>query len=313
MKKRVLISGAGGSLFPYMAQQLSHKYSLTLVDSNEAITEIYPRHRIVIVPPVAHPSFKKIMERLLRKEQIEYYVPLIDEEIPIALELAEKIKEVRVIAPRRVFVDLCCDKYLLMKTLSRENISSVKTWLGSEFRPKSGFPVFVKPRMSRGSRGAQRIDRADAYNAYFSLFPYSKDNVIVQELLEGVEYTVSVVVNNFNHLIAIVPKRVLVKKGITLHAVTEKNKIIETTCRNIVATLQPHGPFNVQLQLASGKVKIFEINPRFSTTTVLTCRAGINEFELCIELYGKKKVRFLESFREHVFLYRRWENCFYVK
>jgi carbamoyl-phosphate synthase large subunit len=242
---------------------------------------------------------------------VDYYIPLIDEEIPLAWALAKKLPRLRIIAPRLEFVNLCRDKYRLMKRLEREGLSRVQTGKADQRASPRRFPLFVKPRTSRGSRGTYRVETPEELRAAVVLGRLHPKDVLIQEFLNGTEYTVSVVVDNANRLLAIVPKRVIVKKGITLHAVTEKNSLITDVCKRMVEKLRPCGPCNVQLKIDRGTVKIFEVNPRFSTTSVLTCEAGVDEFSLCIESFNKKGVRYSNSFKEGLFLYRRWENCFY--
>ena len=73
------------------------------------------------------------------------------------------------------------------------------------------------------------------------------------------------------------------------------------------------GPFNMQLFLTKGNIPIvFEINPRFSTTSILSMEAGIDEIDLLINNYDSKDVK-LNHAKEGVYLYRTWKNNFYKK
>lgn len=309
-KKNVLISGAGGSPFPYIFRALERKYNLFLIDANPIIKYIYPDRRIFVVPFANDRKYSQAMERMINKYQISYYIPLIDNEVLIANTLSKKYKHLKVIAPNLGFSSLCLDKYRLSKQLSELEISEIKTWNGNEFKNEI-YPVFVKPKIGTGSRGGYKIDSQEQLKAYYQLVPYKPHEVIIQEYIDGEEYTVSVVANHQNQLIAIVPKRIIVKKGITIHAITEKNSLIEVACRKIVDILRPTGPFNVQLRILNEKVKIFEINPRFSTTSILTCEAGVNEFELCMNNYDSKSVKYIDNWKQGLHLFRRWESCFY--
>lgn len=309
-KKTVLISAAGGSFFPYVIKLLGSNYRLILTDTSEAVKHLYLDQVVLKVAKPDSMEFETEVKKIITDYQVDYYIPLIDQEISRVLAIAREIKSLKVISPRLEFVQICLDKYRLMKELSGRRISIVDTRLGDD-RRELKFPIFVKPIVSTGSRGARKIDNRDQLEAYFQLEGCKRENVLIQEYLRGEEYTVSVTVNNLNKLIAIVPKKIILKKGITQHAVTRRNQEITRVCRKIVDQFHPAGPFNVQLMLIGDEVKIFEINPRFSTTSVLTCEAGINEFALCIESYDREDVAFIDSFREDLFLYRRWKSCFY--
>lgn len=313
MKRRetILISAAGGSFFPYVIQLLQPKYNLILTDTLEVTKKIYPDQKVVIVPRADDRRFSQMAREIINRFKVDFYLPLIDKEIPKVLWLVRDIPSLKVISPNLKFVRMCIDKYRLMKILSQKQISWVNTELATDINRRSRFPVFIKPIMSTGSRGARKLINFDQFEAYFKLDNYRKTEAMVQEYLEGDEYTVSVVVNNLNQLLAIVPKKIIVKKGITQQAVTKRNSAIDSTCRQLVDTLKPHGPINVQLMLVGSQVKIFEINPRFSTTTILTCEAGVNEFELCIDNYNHQAVKYINTWREGLHIYRRWESCFY--
>jgi len=86
--------------------------------------------------------------------------------------------------------------------------------------------------------------------------------------------------------------------------------MIISKCIDIVEKLNPCGSFNVQLKLYNNEIYIFEINPRFSTTLVLSIAAGVNEIDLVIQNYNKNDVEYISSFKE-MKLIRRWENFFY--
>jgi carbamoyl-phosphate synthase large subunit len=309
MRKKLLISGAGGSLFPYLTDVLSERYELILTDSSELVKKLYPERDIRTVPKVVDPSFEKVMTEIIKNDGVDYYIPLIDEEILIAHRIAEKCG-IRVLSPAPEFVSLCLDKLELMKALAERGISVIHTDTADRYDGSFGFPLFLKPKTGRGSRGAMKICSQEAFSAYFVLENYAKDEVLVQPYVGGQEYTVSVTANSVNRLISVVPKIVYQKQGVTKHAACLHHKGIETLCRKIVETFVPCGSFNVQLKEDGGKLYIFEINPRYSTTLVLSTAAGINEIDLNIEYIDDKNAPYLDEFKS-VELIRRWENVFY--
>lgn len=308
--QKLLLSAAGGSLFPYLFNILENKFNLYLMDSDSKVKYMYPDKKIFIVPKVNHHNFESEIMRIIKENNIDFYIPLIDEEIIKAIEISKKTN-IKVLSPSRKFVELCLDKFKLMQILDRKNISNIPTSFANIFKNDDfDYPLFLKPNIGRGSRGIKKIDNINEFESYFILEKYSKDEVLVQPFIEGDEYTVSVTVNNLNEIIAIVPKLVFLKEGITKHACSKKNNLIETVCKEIVEKLSPKGSFNVQLKLYKNNVYIFEINPRFSTTLVLSVASGINEIELAINNYDNKNVNYISDFKE-INLIRGWENYFY--
>lgn len=309
MKKRLLFSGAGGSIFPYMFKALENEYDVYAMDSDEKITKLYSDEKIFIVPNVVDKNFESVITNIIQDNNIDVYIPCIDEEMLIAIEISKKMG-IQILSPSKVFVQLCLDKYELMKVLSDKKISNIETCMADKYNESFNYPIFLKPNIGRGSRGIKKIDNLAEYEAYFLLEEYKKSEVLVQPFIGGDEYTVSVTVNNLNKLISIIPKIVFTKQGITKHAQSVKHDKIEGICKKIVAVLNPNGSFNVQLKLFNDEIYIFEINPRFSTTLVLSVASGVNEIDLAIRNFDNENVEYISDFTETT-LIRRWENFFY--
>lgn len=307
--KKIILSGAGGSVFPYLFSKLENKYEVHVMDSDEKVSLMYKDKNVHIVPKVNDNNFESVIIKIIKDNQIDIYIPLIDEEIVKAIVIGKKLG-IKILSPTRTFVELCLDKYKLMNMLRDENISSIETEFANNFTQKFDFPIFLKPNIGRGSRGIQMVSNLNEMEAYFLLAEYNKNEILVQPFIGGEEYTVSVTVNNLNKLISIIPKLVFSKEGITKHAKCVNNEIIINKCREIVEKLNPCGSFNVQLKLYNNDIYIFEINPRFSTTLVLSIAAGVNEIDLAIENYNREYVEYIKEFSE-MKLIRRWENFFY--
>jgi len=295
-------------MFPYLINKLEKKYSLYLIDSNPLVKEMYANNTIFIVPLVKDNSYEDILTEIIIKYNIEFYIPLIDEEILKAINIASRTG-IKTLCPTKEFVKMSLNKFDLMHELEKNGLSKIKTIMANNYDEDICYPIFLKPNIGRGSRGIRKINNGKEFNAYFILEDYLKDEILVQPFIEGDEYTVSVTVNNLNQIISIIPKFVFVKDGITKHAKSIKNKKIEDVCKKIVQKLKPRGSINVQLKENNDGIFIFEINPRFSTTLVLSIESGVNEIDQNIMFYNKQNVKYIEHFRETV-LIRRWENIF---
>jgi carbamoyl-phosphate synthase large subunit len=312
MKIKLLISGLGGSLFPYLHEKLKDQFELYYIDADEQLAHLYKGLNFTQGPFVSDPRYWELVKQIIKNEGINYYIPLIDEEIVIAKREIDNYSGVQVVAPTADFSTLCLNKYLLMGSLKKENISNVLSFTANEFDGQIDMPLFVKPISGRGSRGIKKIYNNNELESYYSLEGYKKSDILIQPLLEGVEYTVGVLTGKENNFLSISCKRIIKKKGITQIAVTENNPIIEAVVLKIIATYNPCGPFNVQLILTpEGEVKIFEINPRFSTTTILEIEGGVNPIELYINPDNQERSKETLRPKTGIVLHRRWESLFY--
>lgn len=310
--QKLLLSGLGGSLFPYLHEKLSSKYQLYYVDSDFLLSSLYPKYSFFPAPSVADPSYIDFIKEIILKFGIDVYVPLIDEELIKAKLEVEGFNNVKVLTPTSDFCELSLNKFKLMKKLNEKGISTINSWIGNDI-PEWNFPIFVKPISGRGSRGIKKIFNKEQLNAYYLLEGYVPNEILIQEFISGTEYTIGATVNNLNNLISVSIKRVIRKKGITQIAVTEKNEFITNVVKQVVKELKPCGPINIQLFLtADNQVKLFEINPRFSTTTVMSYADDIDEIGLFLENFNIQYIQDPIQPRAGITLHRRWENVFYV-
>lgn len=275
----ILVTGAGGAAVPGLIRYLQshYGYRVLAVDMDQFAIGLYWADAGFVVPAGDAPDFLLVMHNICEQEQVDVVVPLVDEELLPALELEHY--GFKVLLPRREFVQTCLDKFVLMQELSVNNIQIPTTILGTDDGERIPFPVIVKPRVGRGSRGVGIARSVKDLNHIFYTSAYTSDKLIMQSYIEGTEFTVSVVVGRDGHVYAVVPKKIVCKKGVTRIAITRHNDKIDAVCRKIQRGLRADGPFNVQLVIDknTGLPTVFEINPRFSTTTSLTTEAGVDE------------------------------------
>jgi len=236
-----------------------------------------------VIPFGADPAFDNAFREILRREQPHYVVPLVDEEIPkVHRIIRDEMPNVRVVAPTLAFCELVLDKWTMAQALVTHGLAVARTWLASDAAGLT-YPAIIKPREGRGSRGLAFLEGPDDLARYLAAASQPADQYVAQERLFGPEYTTSAVVGLDGTMLAVVPKEVIDKRGITHVGVTRNVPAIDELCRAISSKLDARGPFNVQLILgADGVPRVIEINPRYSTTMALTLAAGVNEVEVVL-------------------------------
>ena len=303
----ILMTGAGGVAVPALIESLRKKgYRVLAADMDSMAAGLYCADRGYVIPAGTSPDFLPAIRDICKKESVTAIVPLVDEELVSVLELERD--GVLVLLPRQEFVALCLDKYVLMQRLKELGITVPVTRLASDGADAMSFPVIVKPRRGRGSRGVGIVDSEESLNSFIKASPYATNELLIQEYIDGAEYTVSVVVWRDGEVQAVVPKEIISKRGITRIAVTRRNPKIESLCIRIQEQLKADGPFNVQLRFnaSNGEPFIFEINPRFSTSISLTIAAGIDELGglLSQGIFGRRSSMF-GDWRDGVVMIRK--------
>ena len=309
--KTVLLTGAGGPASAGMVTTLRKwGYRIIAVDMRRHASAFYLADKAYVIPAGNAPEFLPALQEICDKESVDAIVSVVDEELPHTLEMESR--GIQVIQPRSEFVALCLDKYRCMKELRKIGINAPETWLATEIPSDAGYPLFIKPRVGRGSRGIGKVNSPDELATFLATSSYPAEHLLAQEFLAGTEFTVSVVVWRDGEVQAVVPKEIISKIGVTKLAVTRQNQKIHDLCVNIQTHFRADGPFNVQLSLDDGgEPSPFEINPRFSTSITLTMAAGVDELGgiLSQALFGKKSHRF-SAWEEGIVLVRHTTDQF---
>lgn len=277
----------------------------------EAIPYPVPADRWHQIPFASDPAFIGKLFSLCRDLQVDLLIPGVDEELlPIAH--ARMTLGCDVLLPPAEFVKGHLDKLTSNSRLKGAGIPVPRTvWLGE--RGRIAFPCIVKPRQGRGSHGVAIVRSEKELHAHVLLSRRPLDCFILQELMQGQEYTVMMAADRRGQLRAIVPVEVGVKKGITLRAQTRRDQDVMAACASIHAAEPVSGCYNIQLvKSLAGDVKPFEINPRISTTACLALAAGVNFIDVYLEGADDQHVREsgLLPFRDRLGLKRSWHNDF---
>ncbi len=306
---RVLFTGGGGAGNEALYRLCSSRYQMHFADADPAsIDPSIPLDRRHALPFASDAGFVETVAALCRRESIDVLVPGVDEELPAMPEVQRLVPELSILVPQPDYVATMLDKLDTMRVLEGHGVAVPQTVTMVEATAMA-YPCLVKPRKGRGSRGIHVVDSADQAAAHLVVSGLSASDVILQELLEGQEYTVLMAADFQRHLHAVVPVRVDKKRGITLSGETEDSPVVIEACRAIHRVMPARGCYNIQLMLApDGRVAPFEINPRVSTTLCLCVAAQIDPIAIFIGQPGHEGVA--EGFRPGVRLRRHWSNHF---
>ncbi|MBU0899140.1 MAG: ATP-grasp domain-containing protein [Nanoarchaeota archaeon] len=158
-------------------------------------------------------------------------------------------------------------------------------------------PVCYKPAVAHGMRGFRimkpGVNRADIlFNekpmSVFTTLEETKEilkdyrlpNMLVMEYLSGLEdkeYSLDILMNNGEPVVAIPRVRVKTRQGISYIAYVEQNQELIEAAEKIAKKLNLNYSINMQFKFSEdGKPKLIEINPRLSGTIIACVGAGAN-------------------------------------
>jgi len=291
---RVLVTGAGSvyGLGIIMALKASvPPVEIYAIDSNPYSLGLFVADKCFVAPKAAaEESYYMFIENLCKAHQLQAIFIGSTAELSFYAknrEALERSTGTKVFVNSPAVIELCSDKWLTMCHLSRSGFqipASIRypedAGMLSSFIKSAGFPLIVKPRMGRGSKGVVLVKDKRQLLGNIK----GKNSLIIQEYLtdEEQEFTVGICINQKGKVISGIALRRYLQDGVSIAAVSDGYHDIADYCAGVAGTLGAYGAINIQLRLKDGKPVIFEINPRFSSSTGMRLLFGINEPESLI-------------------------------
>ncbi|MCW4463449.1 ATP-grasp domain-containing protein [Sphingomonas sp. BT-65] len=237
----------------------------------------------VRVPYADDPDYIPAIEAICREYNVGLVVPTIDPELLPLAEARERLAAVGTtvaVGDRRV-IEICRDKLRTATFLAEHGIPVPRTIdLALADRRDWNGPAIVKPRSGSAGRAITRVDDLGA------LTGIAPEPMVVQELLEGEEWTVNIYFDRAGALRSVVPhRRVQVRAGEVEKGVTGRQDQLMEIAGQMAACLPgPYGALCYQAIIAAdGSAKVFEINARFGGGYPLADYAGANFAQWLIE------------------------------
>jgi carbamoyl-phosphate synthase large subunit len=263
--------------------------SVVVTDVNALSPAVYAGDRAYLVPLTSDPAYLDEVLAICEAERIDLLIPTIDDELPVFGRAAERFaaRGVQVVVSPERTTQLCNDKYETCRVLAECRVSAAQSFLPTTLPSGSLLPLFIKPRHGRGGVGAV-VARNQRELEFF--LEYVADPVI-QEYLEGPEYTIAVLCDAAGRALSIVPReRVVVRAGVIDRGRTVNDPALIELALACTQALRFVGPINIQCRVHQGRPTVFEINPRFSGGIPLTIAAGADFTDMLLQLHAGVEV-----------------------
>jgi carbamoyl-phosphate synthase large subunit len=282
-----------------------------VTDVNALSPAVQVAHTAYRVPLSTDPSYLPAIESLVVAEGIKLIVPTIDDELPLFGAARGRFARLgaAVIVSSEQTTRLCNDKLGTCEYLRSRGIAAAASFLPRDLPPQPPFPLFIKPRFGRGSVGAFSI-RTERELEFF--LDYVGDPV-VQEYLDGPEFTIDVLCDAEGRAVAVVPReRVVIRAGVIDRGRTSGDRALIDLALECVEAIPFVGPLNIQCRVVSGRPTVFEINPRFSGGIPLTIAAGADFAAMVIDLArGRRLTPAIGRFATNLWM-TNYEASFFV-
>ena len=273
---RLLVSGVAGGIGLGVGRVIrewdvvDRLYGIDVLEDHPA--KIF-FHEVAVSPRAEDSFYVEWLLNYISDNRIDIFIPTSEAEVSVVSRNLNFIEaHCKVLINDPLIISKCFDKHETLEYLSVNNISVPRHGIIGRGEPPLIFPIIAKPRIGRGSKGIMKI------NSEAMLADYCPDEYVWQEFLapDQEEYTCAVYLTKSLSKRFFILNRSLLG-GYTSKGVVVNNKDISEYLSKISDVFDKPGLFNVQLRLTDDGPKLFEINPRISSTVVFRDKLGFHD------------------------------------
>jgi carbamoyl-phosphate synthase large subunit len=279
-KSRVLVTNVQSSLSQTLLKSLSALNEVIEIVGLSSSKAIFPSIHfcdfVEYVDPLSYYSEKDQIIQVCEKYSVKLIILTLESDTVV---LKRHQKELPFILCSEAEVNnLFLDKLLTWEYFSSRSIPFCRTILPSKYNSSFAKSTIAKPRLGCNSKGIVK-NPTDPQE-------FSDDTYIIQELLEGIEFTAAFYVTKEHSLHSlIVFEREFIERRSIYSLNHEYNDQIKAIIQPLINDLALIGPINLQAFVVEGKVIPIEINARFSSSNYIRSRFGFKDVEWSIKEY----------------------------
>jgi carbamoyl-phosphate synthase large subunit len=271
--KTVLITGIGGDI----AQSVATIIKENRPDIRLVGTDMNLKHggslfvnEVLKVPNALSEGYLNHMREIIKSYSIDVVIPMTEPELSVFTPLIDELGKNRCITAGQGVLAIGLDK--LETTYALESLGIPTPWsVRADTETPSEFPCIFKAQLGSGSKNVFVVETHEEAVFLARKFP----NSIFQELLEPADKEVTCAVyRRRDGQITVLQLLRKLTGGLTGWAKVIDDRETFVMCKEIAKGLDLNGSMNVQLRLTKNGPRVFEINPRFSSTVLMRHHLG---------------------------------------
>lgn len=306
----VLILSAGRRVelvncFRKAARELKISGSVFAADCSLTAPALYFADKFRQVPRIDSGEYIRALIDICNEDKISLVVPTIDTELLLLAENRKKMEEktdARILVSDLSVVNICRNKLNTQSYMEEHGFKVPHLYTAQELRnEKIKYPLFVKPIDGSSSIDAYKVNNKQELDAILTLVK----NPMVQDYMDGEEYTIDVFLDFDGNIITMVPRlRIAVRSGEILKGRIVKDAEIMKDVRRLMEELKPIGHITVQCRKTYRGIEYIEINPRFGGGAPMSIMAGADSCKNLYRLLRGEVLTYNEDYRENVIFLR---------
>ncbi|MCE5278171.1 MAG: ATP-grasp domain-containing protein [Planctomycetaceae bacterium] len=297
--------------FQRAAHDLGLRLEIHAADMDPMAPALQIADRQLLVPHIGHHEYTQRLSAYCRDHKIHAVIPLIDTDLSVmsaSRQLFEQAGTRAIISSQEV-VKVACDKLLTCRFLQDNGFLTPRVLTADEVAAACP-PLFIKPRFGSASLGAHKI----LTNEDLAYYRHKNPDSVVQELIEGQEYTVDVFTDLSGRSLCAVPRQRLEVRGgeVTKSKTVRHEEIIRQSRRLVDCLAGCVGMITIQCFLTpDNRVVFIEINPRFGGGVPLSIVAGADSPRWLLELLlGRTPTIHSDAWQDNLVMLRYMKGLF---
>lgn len=262
-------------------------------------------------PIIYDEKYIPFLLEICKSEKIDMLISLFDIDLMILAKNKSRFEEmgVKVIVSDENIINICNDKFEMLKYLKKINMPVPKTYIDlEEVLKETDFDknsYILKPRWGMGSLSIFEAENKKELEVLYEKAKRSIQKsylrfesgadidraILIQEKIKGDEYGLDIF-NDFKgkNLTVTVKRKLAMRSGETDIAKVIENKELEDIGKKIAESLKHIGNLDMDILFDGQSAYIIDMNARFGGGYPFTHSAGVNELEALIRLCKNEKV-----------------------
>ena len=302
----VLILSAGRRVelvncFKKAANELKISGSVFAADCSLTAPALYFADKFRQVPRIDSGDYIRALIDICNEDKISLVIPTIDTELLLLAENRKNMEEktdARILVSDLSVVNICRNKLNTQSYMEEHGFKVPHLYTAQELRNDNiKYPLFVKPIDGSSSIDTYKVNNRQELDAILTLVK----NPMVQDYMDGEEYTIDVFLDFDGNIITMVPRlRIATRSGEILKGRIVKDAEIMEDVRRLMEELKPIGHITVQCRKTYRGIEYIEINPRFGGGAPMSIMAGADSCRNLYRLLKGEVLTYNEDYRENV-------------
>lgn len=315
-KINVLILSAGRRVelvncFKDARDKLNIEGNVVAADLSSTAPALYYADKHHLICRISDEKYVDEVIDICKKEDIRLIIPTIDTELyKLSNDKAriESETNAKVHVSDMDVIKICRDKYNTQAFFEKYGFKVPRLITKEIISNKDfDFPLFIKPLNGSSSINTFKVNNERELEFFLEYVP----EPIVQEYIQGDEYTIDAFVDFEHNPITIVPRlRVATRGGEVLKGIVEKDREIIDEVKKVIEVLKPIGHITLQCMKTKRGIEFIEINPRFGGGAPISIKAGANSPQNLYKLLMGETLEYDENYEDNLFASRHDDAVF---